>query len=62
MVHVALIHNLTNAPEIRKKLIAAATMQGPEGDKARQEVDFGFIEASLVSFVILYHLGSADQS
>jgi hypothetical protein len=48
-VHIALFHNLTNAPEIRKRLIAAATAEGPDGDKARAEVDFGFVEASTAS-------------
>jgi EKC/KEOPS complex subunit CGI121/TPRKB len=47
-VHVAVFHNLRNAPEIRKRLIAAATAQGPEGDLAREEVDFGFIEGNMV--------------
>lgn len=48
-VHIALFHDLTNAPEIRKRLIAAATAEGQEGDEARAEVDFGFVEASTVS-------------
>lgn len=48
-VHIAVFHNLRNAPEIRKRLIAAATATGPEGDLAREQVDFGFIEGNMVS-------------
>jgi hypothetical protein len=48
-VHIALFREVTNAPQIRQRLIAAATTEGPEGDEARKEVDFGFIEGTLVS-------------
>ncbi|ORY20579.1 kinase binding protein CGI-121-domain-containing protein [Naematelia encephala] len=48
-IHIALFRNVTNAPEIRKRLIRASTLEGDLGDRARAEVDFGFIEASLVA-------------
>jgi EKC/KEOPS complex subunit CGI121/TPRKB len=47
-VHIALFENVTNCSAMRKKLIAASTMEGEEGDKARSDVDYGFIDASLV--------------
>jgi EKC/KEOPS complex subunit CGI121/TPRKB len=50
-VHIALFDNVTNASSIRKKLIEASTMEGQEGDEARAAVDFGFIDASLVSWL-----------
>jgi EKC/KEOPS complex subunit CGI121/TPRKB len=50
-VHIALFENVANASDIRKKLIEASTMEGQEGDKARAAVDFGFIDASLVSYI-----------
>ena len=53
-VHVAVFHNVRNAPEIRKRLIAAATAQGPEGDAARDQLDFGFIEGNMVRFPIVH--------
>lgn len=48
-VHIAYFENVANAPEIRARLVAAATAPGAEGDAARASVDFGFVEASLVS-------------
>lgn len=47
-VHVALFNNVANSSVLRKKLIAASTMDGAEGDWARAEVDYGFIDASVV--------------
>ncbi|ORX35219.1 kinase binding protein CGI-121-domain-containing protein [Kockovaella imperatae] len=47
-VHIALFRNVVNAPDIRKKLILASTMGGDDGERARQAVDFGFIEARLL--------------
>jgi EKC/KEOPS complex subunit CGI121/TPRKB len=48
-VHVAYFENVTNAPEIRRRLVKAATTAGPEGAAARAAVDFGFVDAALVS-------------
>lgn len=49
-VHFALFNNVANSSELRKKLIGASQMTGDEGDKARAEVDYGFIDGSLVCF------------
>lgn len=47
-VHFALFNNVANSSELRKKLIGASQMTGSEGDEARAEVDYGFIDGSLV--------------
>jgi EKC/KEOPS complex subunit CGI121/TPRKB len=47
-IHIALFNNVSNSSGIRKKLIEASTMEGSEGDAARDKVDFGFVDASLV--------------
>ena len=51
-IHTALFKNVTNSSGIRKRLIEASTMTGAEGDVARDKVDFGFIDASLVCSVL----------
>jgi EKC/KEOPS complex subunit CGI121/TPRKB len=47
-IHISLFTDVSNSSGIRKKLIEASTMEGREGDSARDIVDFGFIDASLV--------------
>ncbi|TXT07514.1 hypothetical protein VHUM_03234 [Vanrija humicola] len=47
-LHVAYFENVANAPEIRRRLVQAATAPGAEGDAARAAVDFAFIEAGLL--------------
>jgi EKC/KEOPS complex subunit CGI121/TPRKB len=47
-IHIALFHNVTNAPAIRKRLIQAATTEGREGERMRGEVDFAFLEGKMV--------------
>jgi EKC/KEOPS complex subunit CGI121/TPRKB len=47
-IHLSLWTNVSNSSGIREKLIEASTMEGAEGDLARDKVDFGFIDASLV--------------
>lgn len=58
-IHIALFKNVTNAPQIRRRLIEASQMAGPEGDKAREEVDFGFVEANLVRSFLSFRLGES---
>lgn len=48
-LHLVYFENVKNAPEIRRRLVSAATMEGEEGQRAREAVDFGFVEATLVS-------------
>jgi EKC/KEOPS complex subunit CGI121/TPRKB len=47
-VHIALLTDVTNSAEIRSKIIKAATTEGAEGDAAKEEVNFAFIDARLV--------------
>ncbi|CAL1709317.1 unnamed protein product [Somion occarium] len=56
-VHIALFTNVTNATELRNRLVQASTMSGPEGDAERQAVDFAFIDATLICSTL--HLKSA---
>ncbi len=48
-IHLALFNNITNAAELRTKLITAATTEGAKGDKLKKEVDFSLIDGSMVS-------------
>lgn len=47
-VHIALFHNVANAAQLRSRLVSASTMEGPEGDKERDLLDYAFIEANMV--------------
>lgn len=47
-IHIALFHNVTNAYSIRNRLVEASTASGPEGDRLRAEVDYCFLDASVV--------------
>ena len=48
-VHLAFFKNVTNSADLRKRLVAAASMEGPEGDAERDVLDYAFIEANMVS-------------
>jgi hypothetical protein len=43
-VHVALVADVTNAADVRAKIVRAATLD----DQARDEVNFAFVDARLV--------------
>jgi hypothetical protein len=47
-VHVALFTEIKNAVPLRRRIIDAATMNGEEGDREREAVNFAFINARLV--------------
>ncbi|KAG6861502.1 hypothetical protein C0995_015929 [Termitomyces sp. Mi166 len=49
VVHAALYTNVTNAAEIRKRIIEAATAEGDAGKAARDAVNFGYIDARLTA-------------
>jgi EKC/KEOPS complex subunit CGI121/TPRKB len=49
-IHLAFFRNVTNSADLRKRLVAAATMEGSEGDVERDILDYAFIEANMVSF------------
>ncbi|KAG6915045.1 hypothetical protein DXG01_013775 [Tephrocybe rancida] len=48
-VHAALYTNVTNAAAVRKRIIDAATASGPEGEAARDAVNFAYIDARLIT-------------
>jgi hypothetical protein len=48
-VHLAFYKNVTNSADLRKRLVAAATMEGEEGDRERDLLDYAFVEANMVS-------------
>jgi hypothetical protein len=47
--HIALFTKVSNATSLRARIIAASTMEGPQGDAEREAVNFAFVEAKLVS-------------
>ena len=46
---ICLFTDVRNGPEIRRKIIEAATCQGEEGEALRYAVNFAFVDAKLVS-------------
>ena len=51
IVHVALFTSVSNAKEIRARIVKASTVEGPDGDAERENVNFAFIDAKLVSTI-----------
>lgn len=49
VIYAAKFKHVKNAGAIRERIVKAATMEGPEGDKERDAVNFAFINAKLVS-------------
>lgn len=47
-VHVALFVHVTNAAELRARIIRASTLEGVEGEAEREAVNFAFVDALLV--------------
>lgn len=54
-VHIALFTDVKNAPELRSRLIKASTMEGEEGEKEREAVNFAFVDAAPVSLLPLFY-------
>lgn len=50
---LALFRDVKNAAALRKRIIAASTMEGEDGEREREEVNFAFVDARLVSFSAL---------
>ncbi|CCL99004.1 uncharacterized protein FIBRA_01012 [Fibroporia radiculosa] len=57
VVHVALFTNVSNAAQLRSRIVRASTMVGPEGDSEREAVNYAFIDARLICSVL--HLQTA---
>ncbi|ETW84598.1 hypothetical protein HETIRDRAFT_314488 [Heterobasidion irregulare TC 32-1] len=49
IVHVALFTSVSNAKEIRARIVKASTVEGPDGDDERENVNFAFIDAKLIT-------------
>jgi EKC/KEOPS complex subunit CGI121/TPRKB len=47
-VHVALFKHVTNAANLRSRIVRASTIEGTEGDLEREAVNFAFVDARLV--------------
>lgn len=45
---IALFRNVSNGGELKKRIIYASTMEGEEGEKEREEVNYSFVNAKLV--------------
>jgi EKC/KEOPS complex subunit CGI121/TPRKB len=48
IAHVALFDRVTNAAELRARIVRASNLKGDEGDAEREAVNFAFIDARLV--------------
>lgn len=53
-VHVALFTDVTNSTSLRKRIVDAAAAQGEAGEREREAVNFGFIDARLVGHAAVY--------
>ncbi|KAI0250507.1 CGI-121-domain-containing protein [Lactifluus subvellereus] len=51
-VQVALFKHVTNAANLRARIVRASTLEGREGDAEREAVNFAFIDARLVTSVL----------
>lgn len=47
-VHISLYRDVVNAADLRKRLIAASTAIGDEGNAEREKVNFAFLNATMV--------------
>ncbi|CAK9785508.1 hypothetical protein CC85DRAFT_276406 [Cutaneotrichosporon oleaginosum] len=47
-LHIAYFEDVTNAAAIKQRLVDAARTEGPDGERARADVDFAFIDADLL--------------
>src|ERR1700720_1052678 len=53
VVNIALYTAVRNASLLRARIIKAATIQGVDGKREREAVNFAFVDASLVSMLNL---------
>ncbi|KAH9916777.1 CGI-121-domain-containing protein [Fomitopsis serialis] len=56
-VHLALFDHVSNAAHIRERIVRASQLEGPEGDREREAVNFAFIDARLITSML--HLQTA---
>lgn len=55
-VHLGLYCNVSNAAELKKRLVTAATLAGEDGEREREAVNYAFIDATLVSILFFLYL------
>ena len=60
-VHLALYSNVSNAPELRRRLVTAATLAGEDGEQEREAVNYTFVDAKLVNPRLLSFFPLADS-
>ena len=48
IAHVALFNRVTNAAELRARIVRASSLEGDDGDAEREAVNFAFVDARLV--------------
>ena len=58
VVHATLYTNVQNAIALRRRIIEAATMNGEEGVREREAVNFAFVNAGLVGQLLVYSFES----
>ncbi|PPR00482.1 hypothetical protein CVT24_004537 [Panaeolus cyanescens] len=46
---IALFRNVSNGGALKKRIIAASTMEGDEGEKERASVNYSFVNAKLIT-------------
>lgn len=56
--HVALFKHVKNAAALKKRIIDASTLEGETGEREREQVNFAFIDARLVS---LFYPSTTEQ-
>ncbi|KAI9466554.1 CGI-121-domain-containing protein [Lactarius psammicola] len=57
IAHIALFNRVTNAVELRTRIVRASNLEGDEGDAEREAVNFAFVDARLVTSIL--HLQTA---
>ncbi|KDQ65139.1 hypothetical protein JAAARDRAFT_28791 [Jaapia argillacea MUCL 33604] len=48
-IHIALLKNVSNASQIRSRIIIAASIPSPQGDAEREAINFAFIDPRLLT-------------
>ncbi|KAH9986800.1 kinase binding protein CGI-121-domain-containing protein [Russula vinacea] len=51
-VHVALFIHVTNAANLKARIVRASTLEGTEGQVEREAVNFAFVDARLITSVL----------
>lgn len=60
-IHICLFKNVSNTKAIKTSLIAASSMNGPEGDDERDKYDFCFVEGNVVSPFLVFNRSTCKE-